>query len=105
MTARDRRCQESGGASEDLACEVRLGVDAAYECDHLAACDGLDRALEFDFGGVLEEHPHLAQALVFVHRRERPLDRRERVLQEADNRIPPGPMAMHVLGAAPNCSL
>jgi len=85
---------------EELAGDVRSDIDAAHERDHLAAGDLLDSSSEVVLGGVLEEHAHITQPLLLADRGERALDGRERVLEEAHERVRAGVEAAHALGPA-----
>ena len=50
----------------------------------------LDGAAEVELGGVLEQEPDVAQALVLAERRKRPLDRRQGAFEETDDGVRTG---------------
>ena len=72
---------------EDLGGDVAVGVRAADEPPHSAARGGLDGVSELGFGGVLEEQPDVAQALMLAHRGQVLLGGRERVLERRDDDV------------------
>jgi hypothetical protein len=47
----------------------------------------LDRCSELVFGGVLEHHPDVSQSLAFAHCEHAALDGRERIGEQADERV------------------
>src|SRR3954453_13892564 len=80
-------------------------VDRAHERAHLAAGDVLDGLAELLQRGVLEEHPHVPQALVLAHLDEVALGWRERVLEDADEHVRARPVGPCLRRASPELVL
>src|SRR3954469_2447768 len=82
-----------GIEDEDLGgLAVSARVDAAVEGPHDTAGDLLNRLAERLDRRVLEEHPRVAQPLVLAQGHEVALRRRERVLEDGDDRVGTGPV-------------
>src|SRR3954469_3238524 len=90
---------------EELGRDVLVGIHSAHEPSDLAARDSLDGVAKVPLARVLEEQPHVAQALVLAHRGHRLLRRRQRLLSVTSNMSRAAKSARALVGPRPKRSL
>ena len=94
---RPRYCGSSTKISQAMSCSTSTPLMNAFTLRPVASSTA---ARNLRLGGVLEQHADVAQALLLAHVEHAALDRRERVGEQADDRVRPGEIGMGGLGTA-----